>query len=149
MNGTYIAFDYGEKRIGTAVGEASIGTAQPTTIVANHSGTPDWAIIEALINRWEPVGLVVGVPLTENGENQQMTFAARGFIKSCRKRFQLPVFEAEERFSSNAASSEIRHMRASGQRNRKTAPADIDTLSAALILESWFESTSDLQHDND
>lgn len=138
MKGTFLSFDYGEKRIGAAVGDASIGVANPLTVIANRSGTPDWQTIDGLVEQWQPIGLVVGVPLQLSGEEQPMSHAARGFIKQCRKRFELTVHEADERLSSMEASDEIRQMRQTGQRKRKTVRSDLDTLSAALILERWF-----------
>ncbi len=115
-----------------------MGTATPLVAIANHSGTPNWPVVEALINKWQPKALVVGVPLTLDGSEQPSTHAARGFIKQCKRRFALSVYEADERMSTMAANERIRQMRRSGQRKRKTTKADVDTLAAALILEHWF-----------
>lgn len=103
----------------------------------NQSGTPNWSDIDHIFDEWKPVGLVVGVPLTEDGEAQEMTHHARGFLKRLKKRYKVPVFSADERFSSIQAQQELKKMRARGQRG-KTQHADVDTLAAALILERWF-----------
>lgn len=137
-SGTCIAFDYGSKRIGVAVGEFLLQTATPLGIAQNINGTPDWEVIDSIINQWQPTELVVGWPLTESGEFQAITYHVKGFIKRLVKRYNLPVHKADERFSSIAAQEEIKNLRQSGQRKRKTTHADIDTLAAALILESWF-----------
>ena len=122
-----------------AIGTALVGTARPLVVVPNNSGTPDWSIVDRTVQDWQPVGLVVGIPLTLEGESQAITNHARGFQKRLKKRFGLPVFSADERFSSMDAQQELQKMRARGQR-RKTQHADVDTLAAALILERWFAS---------
>lgn len=135
--GTYLCFDYGSIRIGMATGNTIAATATPLGVVANNSGTPVWQDIDKAIAEWEPVALVVGIPLTENGEIQEMTHHARGFAKRLRKRTGLTVHAADERFSSMEAQQELQKMRARGQHG-KTQHADTDKLSAALILERWF-----------
>ena len=69
---------------------------------------------------------------------QPLTHHVAGFIKRLEKRYSLPVHKADERFSSMAAQEEIRRQRASGQRKRKSRHEDVDTVAAALILETWF-----------
>lgn len=136
--GTCIAFDYGSKRIGTAVGEARLRSARPLSVINNHNGTVDWLAVAAIIEQWQPTDLVVGWPLNEAGEEQPITAHVGGFVKRLKQRFSLPVHKVDERFSSIAAQETLRVMRQSGQRKRKTTHADIDTAAAALILEFWF-----------
>ena len=126
-------------RIGVAIGNSLHGTARPLGVVENHSGTPNWAQIDRAMLEWQPKGLVVGIPLTLDGEAQEITHHARGFLKQLKKRYELAAFSADERFSSMEAQQELQKMRARGQRG-KTQHADVDTLAAALILERWFES---------
>lgn len=140
--GTCLAFDYGSKRIGTAVGERQLQSGRPLAVVTNAQGTPDWKAIDRLMEQWKPSALVVGWPLTESGEEQELTAHVRGFIKQLEKRYKLPVYKSDERYSSIAAQEQQRIMRRSGQRRRKTSRDDIDTLAAALILESWFATTT-------
>ncbi|MCL4141594.1 UNVERIFIED_CONTAM: hypothetical protein GTU68_039209, partial [Idotea baltica] len=138
-SGDYLCFDYGTVRIGVAVGNALLGTARPLDVVANNSGTPNWALIDRAVEQWRPVALVVGIPLNLDGEPEEITQHARGFIRRLKKRYTVPVFGADERFSSMDAQKELQKMRARGQRG-KTQHADVDTLAAALILERWFAS---------
>jgi len=135
--GTYLCFDYGSKRIGLAVGNTQLGTAQPVDTVSNNSGTPAWPVIDNAISEWAPIGLVVGIPLTIDGEEQAITPHARGFLKAVTKRYGIAGFGADERFSSMHAQQELKNMRARGQRG-KTQKPDVDKLAAALILERWF-----------
>lgn len=138
--GTCLCFDYGSKRIGTAIGEASLQSSRPMDIVTNTNGTPDWNAIDSLVEQWQPTDLVVGWPLTEDGEEQAITPHVRGFANRLKKRYGLAVHLTDERFSSVAAQEVIREQRSSGQRRRKTRHGDVDTVAAALILESWFTS---------
>ena len=139
LSGHYLCFDYGTVRIGVAVGNSQLGTATPLLAVRNNSGTPDWSVIDQAIDEWKPIGLVVGIPLTDKAEVQEMTHLARGFRKRLSKRTEIAVFDADEAFTSVQAQQELKKMRANGQRGR-TQKADIDTLAAALILERWYNS---------
>jgi len=135
--GDYLCFDYGTVRIGVGIGNSLLGTARPLAVVANNSGTPDWQKIDREIAQWQPKGLVVGIPLDLDGNTQAITNHARGFLRRLKKRYNVKVFSADERFSSVQAQQELQKMRARGQRG-KTQHADVDTLAAALILERWF-----------
>lgn len=102
------------------------------------NGTPDWAAIEALVEQWQPDELIVGFPLTVDGDEQAITPHVRGFIKMLGKRFGLTTHQADERFSSMAAQAELAKLRASGQRTKRVSKGDIDAMAAALILQNWF-----------
>ena len=136
--GTCIAFDYGTRRIGLAVGEYQIQTASPAGVIKNINGTPDWLALDKILELWKPTDLIVGWPLTENLEEQTITFHVKGFIKRLNKRYSLPIHKADERYSSMEAQRTLKNMRSSGQRTRKTRHEDVDTIAAALILETWF-----------
>lgn len=139
---TCLGFDFGLKRIGVSVGNRSIGTARPLGTVDNRQGTPDWDTIDAWIDDWQPEILVVGLPLTADGDEQAITQHVRGFIKRLRSRSQREVVTCDERYSSIEASDIIRGQRASGQRTRRSTHADVDATAAALILERWFSEAS-------
>lgn len=133
-----ISFDYGLRRIGVAVGNESLQTARPLTVVSNNNGTPDWASIDKLIATWQPAYIVLGWPLTLDGNEQAICTQIKGFAKRLRSRFSVEVHFTDERFSSIAAQDKIRQMRSSGQRRKRTQKGDIDSVAAAIILESWF-----------
>lgn len=138
MPDTCMAFDVGLKRIGVAVGEPLLGSARPLQAVANRNGTPDWPAIERLIEQWQPKQLVVGLPLTVDGGEQEMTRQARGFMRRLRGRTGLTVEPCDERYSSREAGERIASQRASGLRGSRSSHADVDTEAAAIILERWF-----------
>lgn len=133
-----ISFDYGLRRIGVAVGNESLQSARPLSVVANNNGTPDWAAIDKLISEWQPAYLVLGWPLTLEGNEQAICAQIKGFAKRLISRFKVEVYFTDERFSSIAAQEKIRQMRSSGQRRKRTQKGDIDSVAAAIILESWF-----------
>ncbi len=133
----YLGFDFGEKRIGVAIGQSSTLTANPICVVRNINGRPEWDKIAALIDEWKPDALVVGLPLDDNGDIQRLTQLAKSFGKHLRRRYQLTVHFCDERFSSNEASRIIAENRHHHQR-RKATREDSDTIAAALILEQWL-----------
>jgi len=91
MSKCVLGFDYGSKRIGVAVGNTLLETAAPLAVIKNVNGTPDWDAIESLIEEWQPSDLVVGWPLTIDGEMQDITHHVKGFAKRLEQRFELPV----------------------------------------------------------
>ena len=137
-SGVWIGIDFGLKRIGLAKGSTQLGTADPLRAMRNINGTPEWQTLDAIVKEWEPVGLVIGLPLNANGEVQEITHMARGFGKRCAKRYQIPVMWMDERYLSIQASETLAQLRQSGQRSKRTRKEDVDTLAAALILERWF-----------
>lgn len=120
------------------MGNSLTATASPLETIGNRNGTPDWPAISRLIEHWQPDELIVGLPLTVDGDEQSITAHVKGFIKALKKRYELTVHEADERFSSVAAQKELAKMRASGQRKRRVNKGDIDSLAATLILQGWF-----------
>ena len=127
---TLLAFDYGMKKIGVAVGQTLIDTATPLGIVKVKQAVPDWRAIGHLIETWQPDALIVGLPVHMDGTEQPMTGAARKFIKQLKNRFQLPVHATDERLSSNEAKDRL--AQAGKQHN------DDDPVAAQVILEGWL-----------
>ncbi len=133
--GTWLAFDFGEKRIGVAVGEWPLAQAHPLTTIHSEINVERFVAIEALIREWKPVALVVGRPLAVDGSEHAMTARARRFANQLRGRFGLPVEEAEERYTSVEANAKLRE----GGHNAKSAKAHVDALAAQIILQCHFE----------
>jgi putative Holliday junction resolvase len=138
--GRLLGFDFGERRIGVAVGNRYTGTAEPTTTLESRDG-PDWAAIKQLLTDWEPEELVVGVPYNSDGSESDMTTRARRFARRLQGRFGLPVAEVDERNTSAAASALLKSQRQSGQRRRKVQKHDVDRWAAREILVSFLAHT--------
>jgi len=134
---TYLAFDFGEKRIGSAVGDSITGTARP---LATLDGLE--AVVR-LVQDWRPRALVVGLPLNEDGSEQAITTKTRAFVKQLEARCKLPVHLADERYSSRAADDVLRSARASGAMNRRVRKGDRDGLAAKIILEQWLATAQE------
>ncbi len=134
---TCLAFDYGLKRIGVAVGEQITGTARALPSISN-AATPDWAAIDKLVSGWKPQAIVVGLPLDEDGGEQPITAASRAFAVEVETRFGVETHLADERFSSRAADDALRQARASGRMTRRVRKGDRDGESARVILEQWM-----------
>jgi putative Holliday junction resolvase len=136
--GYVLAFDFGLRRIGAAVGQSTTCTASGLQTIANGRD-PDWAAIDRLIRDWRPQALLVGLPLGPEGDETDMSRAARRFGEALRERYTLPVDYADERLTSRAAESRFAELRASGGLRRKHA-GQLDAISAQIILENWLQS---------
>ena len=138
LPGTVLAFDFGEKRIGVAVGERELAQAPPLTTIRSEANAARFAVIAALIAEWQPVSLVVGLPLALDGTPHAMTARCTRFANQLRGRFGLPVDYAEERLSSVEAEERLRE---SGH-DARSAREHVDALAAQLILQGYFERHS-------
>jgi putative pre-16S rRNA nuclease len=125
--GTVLAFDFGLKRIGVAVGEPELGTAHPLPAIT------DFSRIEKLVEEWKPTALVVGLPTSAQGEPHRMTRQAEDFARRLERRFKLPVARVDERYTSVEAEHRLRGL-------KKKA---VDSVAAQLILEQYFGELRD------
>lgn len=133
LRGTVLAFDFGFKRIGVAVGESLTGSARPLTTLPCRDGVPDWSTVAALLEEWRPVHLVVGLPKRLDGTESDLTRAARRFGNRLNGRFELPVSTVEEQLSSVEAERVLAELGA-GRGDK----GEVDRYAAAIILESFF-----------
>lgn len=135
-NGTLLAFDFGEKRIGVAVGEPAVGHSHPLTVIREERTDDRFAAISRLLAEWRPVGLVVGKPVHMDGTTHAMTARAARFANQLRGRFGLPVAEVDERLTSADAESRLHE---AGQRGR-AAKDHLDSVAAQLILQGYLDA---------
>lgn len=137
--GTVLAFDFGEKRIGVAVGDWQLRQAHPLTIIHGEANAARFSSIAALIGEWQPASLVVGLPATLDGASTTMTARCIRFANQLRGRFALPVDCVDERLSS----VEAEHLRrAMAHGSRRTKQQHLDAEAAQLILQSHFDGTA-------
>jgi putative Holliday junction resolvase len=122
---TFLAFDFGLKRTGVAVGNRLLrsATAQPTI---RAEGDARLAHVQARVAEWQPDALVVGVPFHPDGASHENTARAKKFARQLRSRFGLPVFEVDERYSTTEALA--------------SGAADPDAGAACVILEQFLRS---------
>jgi putative Holliday junction resolvase len=140
---TILAFDYGQRRIGIAIGQAVTATARALTTLQNRDGEPPWDEIRRLIEDWRPQLLLVGLPLHADGGDSAFGEATRHFAAALRQHFDLPVELQDEYLSSAEAQTQLREQRRSGARGRRIVKGDVDAVAAALILESWMGKRGD------
>jgi putative holliday junction resolvase len=133
-----LAFDYGTRRIGLAVGQTLTGTASPAGVLPARDGGPDWQRLGQSLREWAPSRLVVGVPYNMDGSDTVLTATCRAFGDELTRRFGLPVEFVDERLTSVAASGELREARRAGTRTRRVKAEDVDANAARLILETWL-----------
>lgn len=133
-----LAFDFGTKSIGCAVGQSITGTAQALPAFKAQDGLPNWSDIENCLKEWNPDVLVVGLPLNMDGTIQDLTLRAKKFANRLHGRFGITVELQDERLTTMEARSEI--FERGGFRSLKKDK--VDGISACLILESWFEGYS-------
>jgi putative holliday junction resolvase len=134
-----LGFDVGSRRIGVALGNTLSGTARPLAVVDVGAQGADWRRIESLIREWRPDRLIVGEPLTLDGDSQPATARARAFARDIAARFALPVDLVDERSSSREADQRFAERRRSGQARRRDGDA-IDAVAAEVIIERWLQA---------
>ncbi|MDA6076466.1 Holliday junction resolvase RuvX [Edwardsiella anguillarum] len=132
---TILAFDFGTRSIGCAIGQELTGSARPLQSFKANDGVPDWQQIEKVLREWQPNLVVVGLPLNMDGSEQPLTQMARKFANRLHGRFGVQVALQDERLSTVEARA---HLFAGGG-YRALEKGRVDAASAALIPESWFE----------
>jgi putative holliday junction resolvase len=129
-----IAFDFGMKRIGVAIGQTVTQTARPLDTIQAKDGVPNWAAVTKLIKKWLPDALVVGIPLNMDGSDQAITHHAREFADMLGEHFQIPVHEMDERLTTKDARERL-----FAQGGYKALQdGQVDRVAAQLILQNWF-----------
>ena len=132
---TVLAFDFGTRRIGVAVGNTLTRRAHPLTTIEGERNDERFAAIAALVAEWQPGTLVVGLPTHADGSAHDMTLRAQRFARQLDGRFGLPVAMVDERWTTEAAQSAQDAAGVAGRKGRAVR----DQIAAQLILQSWFD----------
>lgn len=136
MPETILAFDYGRRRIGVAVGQTITASASPLGVVSNDYSGPDQEKIASLIKEWRPSRLVVGMPAHADGSASDMQNFVNQFIETLAV-FEIEIDTVDERFTSIEAEAQLKDARAAGARGRITKES-IDSAAAVLIAERYL-----------
>ena len=134
---TIIAFDFGLKRTGVAVGNTLTGSASPECTLQSKEERPNWEAITQLFEQWKPDQLVVGMPIELDGSSSPLTKRVERFCNQLNGRYNLPVDQENEQFTSIEAAERLKQLRQSG-RKKKVEKDEIDKIAASIILESWM-----------
>lgn len=125
---TVLAFDFGLKRIGVAVGNSMLRQAQPLTVIAAATNVAKFAAIAAVVAEWQPARCVVGLPLHPDGAEHEMTVRCRRFANQLHGRFALETTLVDERYSSVVLQAKRGEV--------------IDARAAAIILQQYFDDNA-------
>lgn len=136
VTGTILAFDFGEKRIGVAVGETMLKVAHPLTTIETEENNVKFTQISNIIQEWRPSLLIVGLPTHMDGEFHTLTQLSKKFAQRLEGRFNLPVKMIDERLSSAEAAQNLHAARIKGIKQKPL----LDVAAAQIILQSYFDS---------
>ena len=134
LAGTLLGFDFGEKRLGVAVGETATRLAHPVMTIAGEATAARLEAVARLVAEWRPAGFVVGLPRHADGAEHEVARLAAKFARRLEARFGLPVAFVDETLTSADAESRLREAGARGR-----ARAALDAHAAALILQSYLD----------
>jgi putative Holliday junction resolvase len=135
---TVLAFDFGEKYVGVAVGNTETRLASPLGMIARESNEQRLAEIDVMLREWNPEKLVVGLPLAMDGTEHDMTRRARRFARQLEARYRLPVELVDERLSSASAEQTLREAGRGGRKHKNEAHA----LAASIVLQSYLDESA-------
>jgi len=134
-SGTVLAFDYGERFLGVAVGESGVRVAHPLATIDTRIAVARFHAIATLVDEWRPVELVVGLPLGLEGDRHDLTRRAERFARQLEGRFRLPVTLVDERLSSVEAEDRLRVAGRGGRRGKRL----VHPVAAQVILQDFFD----------
>lgn len=134
--GTVLAFDYGERFVGVAVGDECLGLAHPLDTIETRDDAVRMAAVAARVAEWTPQRLVVGLPLSMDGTPHRLTEQARAFAAALEARFRVPVTLVDERLSSADAESRLRDAGRGGRKHKALA----HPVAAQVILQDYFDA---------
>ncbi len=132
---TYLGFDFGNKKIGVAVGQSTTAIANPLQTIRSINQQPDWRLISKLINEWYPAGLVVGISRQADGSDNPITPRMLKFCRQLEGRYNLPVYQVDEALTTFEAKQMLFDEL---QVNANKLWEVQDQLAAQLILQSWL-----------
>jgi putative Holliday junction resolvase len=138
VRGAVLGFDFGEKRVGVAVGDSALGLAHPLSTIEFEDRERRLAAIDRLVAEWQPSQLVVGLALAVDGSEHEMTRRCRRFSRQLEARYRLPVELVDERYSSASAEEALR---AQGV-DLRAGKHLIDAAAAQIILQGYFDAAT-------
>jgi putative Holliday junction resolvase len=133
--GNVIGFDFGQKRIGIAVGNNISKTAQALITIDSSSNNQKFEVIQKIIEEWQPISIVVGVPFNVDGSEHKVTNLSRKFAKQLEQKYSLPTHLIDERYTSIEANHEIKDKKIDLKKKKLL----IDQIAAKIILQSYLD----------
>ena len=133
--GNVIGFDFRQKRIGVAVGNNISKTAQALITIDSSSNNQKFEAIQKIIEEWQPISIVVGVPFNVDGSEHAVTNLSRKFAKQLEQKYSLPTHLIDERYTSIEANHEIKDKKIDLRKKKLL----IDQIAAKIILQSYLD----------
>lgn len=131
---TILGFDFGTQKMGMAVGNSLLCTAQPLALFPMQDGIPDWEKLEKIIAEWQPNICLVGLPLNMDDSESELSLRARKFARRLKHRMNKPVWMIDERLTTREARQQLEQYQQHGHGKKTSA----DSIAAGLLVESWF-----------
>ena len=138
LEGNILSFDFGEKRIGIAIGNSITKSSHPLETINTPKNTERYRLIELLLKTWEPFKLVIGYPLNDDGTLSKMSLLAKKFGMKLRNKYNIPIAMIDERFTSSEADLELKKF----EKNFKKRKIVVDQVAAMIILDSFFQNNN-------
>ena len=142
LDGNILSFDFGEKRVGVAIGNNITNNVHPLETIETSKKTDRYIKIESLLETWKPTQLIVVYPLNDDGSKSRMSALAKKFGEKLKNKFDIPVHFVDERFSSSEAELRLKAL----EKNLKKRKHIIDQVAAMIILDSYFESDKNVNN---
>ena len=136
IEGNILSFDFGEKRIGVAIGNSITKSSHPLETINTSKNTERYKLIELLLKTWEPIKLVIGYPLNDDGTLSKMSLLAKKFGIKLTNKYNIPITMIDERFTSSEADLELKKF----EKNFKKRKIVVDQVAAMIILDSFFQN---------
>ena len=138
IEGNILSFDFGEKRIGVAIGNSITKSSHPLETINTPKNTERYRLIELLLKTWEPFKLVIRYPLNDDGTLSKMSLLAKKFGMKLGNKYNIPISMIDERFTSSEADLELKKF----EKNFKKRKIVVDQVAAMIILDSFFQNNS-------
>ena len=135
-----MAFDFGTQKMGMAVGQSLIESANPLPLFPMKDGIPVWDDLLKIVKQYQPTLFLVGLPLNMDDSESELSARARKFARRLRHQTNIETLMVDERLTTREARDELDHYQAQGRAKKLSA----DSIAAALFIESWYRNPEDL-----
>lgn len=135
-----MAFDFGTQKMGMAIGQSLIESANPLALFPMKEGIPNWDELLKIVKQYQPTLFLVGLPLNMDDTESELSTRARKFARRLRHQTNIETLMVDERLTTREARDELDHYQAQGRGKKLSA----DSIAAALFIESWYRNPEGL-----
>ena len=136
-----MAFDFGTQKMGIAVGQSAIESANPLALFPMKDGIPQWDQLLKIVKEWQPQLFLVGLPLNMDDSESELSTRARKFARRLRHQTNIETWMVDERLTTREARDELESYHDQGRGKRLSA----DSLAAALLIQGWYRTPQGIQ----